>query len=329
MDAPLRVLVLGAAGFIGGRVARALAAEPMLGRQRVGELVLCDRRPALVPAQAACKVGAVAGELGHPALLDRLFDGGRFDVVFHLAAALTLEAEADAAHGLQVNVLALIDLLARCRGPSSAPATRLLFASSISTYGGALPAVVDETVFQSPRTSYGAHKVIAEQLLADASRRGDLDARVLRLPIVLTHPGPASGSVSDQVAALIREPLAGGRAVCRFAPQQSLAVVSVDTVVAAFLRLAALPAADVEGARLMNLPALTVTPARIVDAAARRLGAAPENVVDWQADAPVQAIVDSWPGAFVSRLGAARGIHGDTSIEAIIDAHAREHGRTA
>lgn len=311
----MRVLILGAGGFLGTRLDARLAADARLGPQAIDELVLFDLRPVRVPAPAACAVAQVNGDLRDPAVLDTLFAQPP-DVVFHLAATLTVEAETDVRRGLETNVLGFIALLERCRVQPRAPL--LLFASSIATFGGALPAVVGDDVFQAPATSYGTHKVIAEQLLADYGRHGFVDGRALRLPIVLTHPGPASGSISDQVASLIREPLRGQPTTCRMASDSPMVVASVDKVVEGFLRLAALPARDLQ-ARTMNLPGLTVTPAQLVQAVARQAPEAAARVA-WQPDPQVQRILDGWPRAFTSARALALGFTPDASADALVRA---------
>lgn len=321
----MRVLILGAAGFLGSRLCTRLAAEGRLADRPIDELVLFDLRPAQAPAQVTCKLTVAHGDLRERCVLDGLF-GQPVDAIFHLAATLTLDAETDFRRGLETNVLALVDLLERCRAQPLT--TMLLFASSISTFGGTLPAVVDDDVFQAPTTSYGAHKVIAEQLLADYSRHGFVDGRALRLPIVLTHPGPASGSVSDQVACLIREPLRGRRTTCRMGPDSRLVVSSVDNVVESFLRLASIPAGALQGMRIMNLPGLTVTPARIVHAVARHLPPGSDDLVDWRPDPAVQRIIDGWPTGFTSRHALSLGFAPDASVDALVGAFlASDSGR--
>lgn len=311
----MRVLILGAGGFLGTRLAAHLARTAQLAGCSIAELVLFDLRAAPVPSGGACTVTVLHGDLRDSTTLDALF-ATRVDAVLHLAATLTVDAESDFRRGLETNVLAFIALLERCRQQPAAPL--LLFASSIATFGGQLPAVVGDDVFQSPTTSYGAHKTIAELLLADHSRHGFVDGRALRLPIVVTHPGPASGSISDQVAALIREPLRGQRTVCRMAPASRLVTASVDKVVDGFVRLAALPASDLHSGRTMNLPGLAVTPAEIVQAVARHLPASHGELVDWAPDARVQQIVDGWPQAFTSARALALGFTADASADALV-----------
>ncbi len=306
----MRVLVLGAAGFIGSHLAATLRQRGSLRGQAITELLLADNRPV---------TGGLRGDICDAAFLQRLF-ARPVDAVFHLAATLTLDAEMDFARGMAVNVQALMQLLEHCRAQAR-PAS-LVFASSISTFGGPLPDTVDDHVAQTPQTSYGAHKAMAELLINDYSRRGYLDGRVLRLPVVLTHPGPASGSVSDRLAALIREPLNGRDAVCPWAADTRVPVTSVQCVVDSFLALHELPASRFGPTRAMNLPSLTVTPGEIA-AAVQRRGAT--GRITWQPDAQMQAIVDGWPRAFTSAMALSLGLRGDRHIDDIVTAYMDRH----
>ena len=319
----MRALILGAGGFLGARLARQLAHAPRLGTQPIDEIVLSDLRPVAAPAGARCEIVPVIGDLRDGTVLDRLFARPP-GVVFHLAATLTVDAEADFRRGLETNLLALVDLLERCRRQATAP--RFLFASSIATFGGRLPPVVGDDVRQAPATSYGTHKAITELLLADYSRHGFVDGRALRLPIVVTHPGPPSGSISDQVASLIREPLRGLRTTCRIAPGSPLALASADKVVEGFLRLAALPANALAEGRTMNLPGLSVTPAQIVEAVSRRLPGGIGDLVAWLPDAQVQRIIDGWPAGFTSERALALGFAPDASADALVAAFLAHEG---
>lgn len=319
----MRVLVVGAAGFIGQHLAQRLHERGELRGGRITSLLLADQRAA--PA-AGPLARVLQGDICDTAFQQQLF-AEPVDAVFHLAATLTLDAEMDHARGLAVNVHALLALLERCRvqGDRVGRPPSFVFASSISTFGGTLPDCVDDNVPQNPQTSYGTHKAIAELLINDASRRGHVDGRMLRLPVVLTHPGPPSGSVSDRLASLIREPLQGRDAVCPWARDTRVPVASVQRVVASFLALHELPAARFGTSRVMNLPSLTTTPGEIAQAVAR---AGATGRIDWQPDAQMQAIVDGWPRAFTSERALALGLRPDADVDALVQAHLqhRDHG---
>jgi nucleoside-diphosphate-sugar epimerase len=325
----MKVLVLGAAGFIGATLVRALCAEPSLVidgamPRRIRELVLADYRPVpRVDNGGGIAIRIEQGDIGEPVFLERLL-GDRYDCIFHLAAMLTLDAEKDFVRSLDVNVHALMRLLDHCRTQAASPA--VVFASSISTFGGTLPEVVDDDVVQTPETSYGCHKLIAEVLISDYSRRGFIDGRVLRLPVVLTHPGPASGSVSDRVAALIREPLNGRDVVCPLDPQLRIPVASARSVVGGLRALLARPSAVFGATRAMNLPSLTVTPAAIEATVTRAsLPGRPPGKVFWQPEAHLQRIAEGWPRSFTSRRALECGIAGDASLEAVVAAYIEDH----
>lgn len=324
----MKVLILGAAGFIGSHLARALTQRGELrlpdgSLRRIDELVLADNRPASHPPApvAGIAIRTVQGNICDTQFIEQIFTED-VDAVFHLAATLTLDAEMDFAHGLEVNVHALMRLLEQCRRQSRAPA--FVFASSISTYGGSLPDTVDDHVAQTPQTSYGTHKAIAELLINDYSRRGFIDGRVLRLPVVLTHPGPPSASVSDRIAALIREPLNGRDAVCQLEPHTRFPVASARRVADSLIALHDLPATAFGATRAMNLPSLTVTPLEI-EAAVKRCAVIGMGRIGWQPDRQMQGIVEGWPRAFTSERALQLGIAGDRSIDDIVAAYREDY----
>ncbi|AEC21364.1 hypothetical protein PT7_2824 [Pusillimonas sp. T7-7] len=308
----MRILVLGSSGFIGARLVRELARK-----LPDAEIIASDLRAGAPDTSLPGNIKFVVGDILDPKLFSNLFEH-RIDAVFHLAAALTVDAESSFERGMDINVHALIRLLDACRLQVDTP--KFLFASSVSTFGGELPETVDDYVRQTPQTSYGTHKVIGEQLINDYSRRGYLDGRSLRLPIVLTHPGPPSASVSDRIASLIREPLSGQRVLCQIRPDTALAVASVDTVINSMLKLLAVPAQAFSETRALNLPALTVTPREIAAAVGRRLAPNAGTPIEWGEDPMLQKVVDGWPAHFSSKQALELGLEPDHTVDAIIDA---------
>ncbi len=321
----MRVVVFGATGFIGSRLVSRLLGSTSSLLTAGDQLVLSDLNPPRIPCTdpegrnvlSEVEVEAVVGDLSDSELLANIFVRP-VDVVFHLAAALTLDAELDFARGMEVNVHALMRLLEQCRTQAQPP--RFIFSSSISTFGGALPSVVDDDVFQAPQTSYGIHKVIAEHLINDYSRRGFIDGRVLRFPIILTNPGAPNDSVSDRLAGLIREPLSGRGVVSPLAPQTRFAVASVDKAVAGLLKVAMLPASAFGATRALNLPALTTCGADIEAAIRRQTQVVAPGAITWQPDERVRSVVEGWPAAFTSKTALRLGIERDESIDTVVAA---------
>lgn len=320
----MRVVVTGAAGFLGRRLVADLAgrgtlAGPDRSRQPIAEIVLVDRVAPQLP-RGGPPVRTVTGDMRDPALTARLVEEG-FDSLFHLASSLTLEAEADAVCAHAANVEPLRRLVEGCGG-----SPRVVFTSSIAVFGGALPDVVDDAVRPAPATTYGTHKAINELIVADASRRARIDGRSLRLPIVLVRPGSAVPAVSDRIAAILREPLKGQPAVSPLQPETVLPLASAGAVARALVALHDLPAESLPPNRAMNLPALSASVADMVGALARHGGPGAAARVSFAPEPGLQAIVDGWPKRFVSAAATALGLHCDASVDAIIADHLADIG---
>ena len=320
----MRVGVIGAGGFLGRGLVGRIAASGRLFARHVDELVLFDRRLGAIPADPACTVTRVQGDIRDAAVMDLAF-GRPLDVVFHLAATLTAPAEREFREGIDTNVLAFLEILERCRVQASTPT--VVFVSSIATFGGDLPDVVGDDVFQSPTTSYGTHKAIGELLLADYSRHGFVDGRALRLPIIVTHPGPANGTISDQLSSLIRDGLRGDKLVCRIRGDSAVVLASVGKAIDGLLRLADTPSSALNDARILNLPGVTVTPNELLAAVAAFGPGGRVLEVERSPDPEIQRIVDGWPKAFTSARALALGFTPDASAESLVAAYATTPAR--
>ncbi|MDB5654401.1 MAG: hypothetical protein JWQ94_2014, partial [Tardiphaga sp.] len=224
-------------------------------------------------------------------------------------------AELNPMRSLAINVSALAELINAIGDKTTPP--RLIFPSSIAVFGGLLPDHVDDDHLQRPQTSYGTHKAIAELMLSDATRHGVIDARALRLPIVLVHPGPPTQSVSDRIAAMVRNSAAGEPSICPLRPDTKVAVVSVQTVVHNLITLHDAAPAKLRGKRMLNQPSLTVNMMDIVDSIGRVIeGAAP--AIRFEPDAELKKIVDGWPKGFISTRAPSVGVVADISFDDIV-----------
>jgi D-erythronate 2-dehydrogenase len=327
----MRVLVTGAAGFIGRHLVAALAARGALRDiagvlHRIDELILADRLPFVAPGPVADasdrRVTVVTGDFSDPAFLRSILGGG-VDGIFHLASTLTMQAESEFERGIAVNVHGAMGLLEACRAQRAPP--RMVFASSIAAFGGPLPATVDDAVALTPQTSYGTHKAIVELLVNDYTRHGFVDGRTLRLPIVLIRPSSASPAVSDRLAAIVREPLMGRDVVCPLAAETAIPVASARRVAAALLDMYDLPARSFGHTRSMNMPSLTVTVGAMVQSLERFRDRRPLGRIVWEQDSRLQAVVQGWPSHFVSERAARAGIRANGSFDEIVDAFLEDY----
>ena len=312
----VNVVITGGAGFLGSRLARELLAAGSLdvaggGARPLSRVTLIDQAPVPEDLAADERVTAVRGELGE--LLDPRGAGpgtlADAEVIFHLAAAVSGECEADFDLGIRANLRATEALLASARALGTSPV--VVFSSSLAVFGGSadlpLPEVVDDQTRPNPQTSYGAQKVIGEQLLADYTRKGFLRGRALRLVSVSVRPGRPNAAASGFMSGVIREPLAGQRAICPVSPETEVALASPAKAIAG-LRCAATASEQAWGGRTaVNLPALTISLADMATALARVAGPQVSALIDWVPDPEIARMVASWPARVrADRAGSAR-----------------------
>jgi D-erythronate 2-dehydrogenase len=242
------------------------------------------------------------------------------DGVFHLAATMTAHAERDFGRGIEVNVGAFIEFLDDCRAHN---VPRLVFSSSMAAFGGPLPDIVPDEIAQRPQSSYGVQKVIAELLLDDYTRRGFLDARALRLPVVLLRPPGGAPTISGAISAVICEPLEGRNVVCGFPPDARMPVASVGAVARALIRVFELPSEALGAVRTINLPALTVTMNQMIAALERCVGPAARELVKWQLDLQMTEIMAGMPKGMSSTRANSAGIIPEPDFDSVIADYAR------
>jgi nucleoside-diphosphate-sugar epimerase len=352
----VNVVITGGAGFLGSRLARELLAAGSLdvaggGGQPLSRLMLIDR--AAVPPDLAAdpRVTVIRGELGE--LLeprrgtghDAAGGTGRgtghdaaggtggvlagAGVIFHLAAAVSAECEADFDLGLRANLGATESLLAGCRALGTGPV--VVFASSLAVFGVSgehpLPAVIDDHTLPNPQTSYGTQKVIGEYLLADYSRKGFLDGRAVRLMTVSVRPGRPNAAASGFLSGIIREPLAGQRATCPVDPGTEVALASPAKAIAALRCAATASGQDWGGRTAVTMPALTVTVADMAAALAQVAGPQVSELIDWIPDRSVGRIVTSWPARINAERATRLGLRPDPDYASVIRAHIAESAR--
>ncbi|WP_427309381.1 D-erythronate dehydrogenase [Cupriavidus sp. H39] len=321
----MNVLITGGAGFLGLQLARLLLQRGTLNLD--GQPVAIQRLTLLdvVAPQGLddARVRVVTGDLSDPAVLRQALDTDT-GAVFHLAAVVSGQAEADFELGMRVNLDASRALLETCRALGHQP--RVLFTSSVAVYGGQLPPVVQDDTALNPQSSYGVQKAIGELLLSDYSRRGFVDGRVLRLPTISVRPGKPNAAASSFASGIIREPLSGVAANCPVAPDTRLWLLSPRAAVAALVNGIELAGERLGNRRVVNLPGLSVTAAGMVDALRRVAGDAVADLVTWQREERVENIVGTWPAAWNAERALALGFESDASFDDVIRAYMEDVG---
>ena len=320
------MVVTGGAGFLGSRLARELlAAEslPVAGRagRPLSRLTLIDQAPAPPDLAADSRVAVVRGDL-----VDLLGSGGAArdvlagaELIFHLAAAVSGECEADFDLGLRANLQATQALLASCRALGTVPV--LVFSSSVAVFGGSAETVITDDTWPTPQTSYGTQKVMCEYLLADYTRKGFLTGRAVRLMTVSVRPGRPNAAASGFLSGIIREPLAGQRAVCPVDPGTEVALASPAKAIGA-LRCAATSSDQAWGGRTaLTMPALTLTVADMAAALTRVAGPQVSALIDWVPDPLITRMFATWPARIRADRAARLGLTPDPDFDSVIRAY--------
>ncbi|WP_312437391.1 D-erythronate dehydrogenase [Achromobacter sp.] len=316
----MKILITGGAGFLGQRLARKLLERGTLSLdggkpQPITQIDLLD----VVKADLQDpRVRSLEGDIADPAVLRQAIDTDT-RAIFHLAAIVSGQAEADFDLGMRINLDASRALLETCRALGHKP--RVIFTSSVAVYGGNLPDTVRDDTALNPQSSYGTQKAIAELLLADYTRRGFVDGRVLRLPTISVRPGRPNAAASSFASGIIREPLNGEPAVCPVGADTRLWLLSPRGAIQALIAGCELDADAIADRTPINLPGVSVTAAEMVQALREVAGDEVADRISWQADARVERIVGSWPGRWDTARATRLGLTGDGSFADIVRAY--------
>ena len=311
----MRVLITGAAGMLGRKLTRRLLEQGRLRGEPISAVDLVDIVEAPVDSELCT---AHAADLSRPGEAETLVSVGP-DVVFHLAAVVSAEAEADFDKGMGVNLDGTRQLFDAIRLTAGAP--RVVYASSIAVFGAPFPDPIPDDFHPTPLTSYGTQKLIGEALLADYSRRGFFDGVGIRLPTVSVRPGAPNAAASGFFSGIIREPLAGLEAKLPVSRSVRHPHASPRTAVGFFIHAAELDASRLGGRRNLTMPGVSVTVGEQIAALGRIAGPDAVALITEAPDPAIAEIVAGWPTRFDTTRATSLGFAADEAYDDIIRAY--------
>jgi len=321
----MNILIIGGAGMIGRKVAERLAREGALGGKAIGKLTLYDVVPGAVPAGAKMPVDVKTGDLPTSGEAAKLV-ADKPDVIFHLAAIVSGEAEQDFDKGYRINMDGTRSVLEAVRAVGYVP--RLVFASSIAVFGAPFPEAIGDEFFHQPLTSYGTQKAIGELLVSDYSRRGFFDGIGIRLPTICVRPGKPNKAASGFFSGIIREPLAGQEALLPVPETVRHWFASPRAAIDFLMHAATLDSAKLGTRRNLSMPGISATVGEQIEALRKVAGDKAARLIRREPDQAIMRIVEGWPQNFDARRALALGFRADTSFEDIIRIHLEDELRS-
>jgi nucleoside-diphosphate-sugar epimerase len=316
----MNILIIGAAGMVGVKLTKRLLADGSVGGGPVEALNLVDVVAPEKPAASGVGITTQAVDLSSPGVAEKLV-AGRPDLIFHLAAIVSGEAEADFEKGYRINLDGTRYLIEAIRKVGDGYKPRLVFTSSIAVFGAPFHPKIDDEFFTTPLTSYGTQKAIGELLLADYTRRGFLDGIGIRLPTVCVRPGKPNKAASGFFSNIIREPLAGQEAVLPVSEDVRHWHASPRSAVNFLIHAATIDGAKAGPRRNLTMPGLSVTVGEQIAALRKVAGDSVVKRIRREPDQTIMKIVEGWPRDFAPVRAPALGFKAETSFEDIIRIH--------
>ena len=321
----MKVLILGGAGMVGRKLAERLAHDGRLGNSEISSLTLYDVVAPDKPASAKFPVETLTGDLPAPGETDKLV-ASRPDVIFHLAAIVSGEAEQAFEKGYRINLHGTMSLVESIRKAydGAARKPRVVFTSSIAVFGAPFPDKVPDDFFLTPLTSYGTQKAIGELLLADYTRKGMLDGVGIRLPTICVRPGKPNAAASGFFSNIMREPLAGHEAVLPVSDDVMHWHASPRAAVGFLLHAATIDGTRLGPRRNLSMPGLAATVGEQIEALRKVAGEKVVRRIKRVPDPFVQGIVAGWPRDFDTRRSIELGFKAESTFEEIIRVHVED-----
>ena len=317
----MRILIIGAAGMVGRKLAEHLITEGSLGGKTISTLHAVD----VVSPALTVRDGGPSLELGTANVASeadvKALVASKPDVIFHLAAIVSGEAEVEFEKGYAINLDGTRYLLEAIRAHGTDYAPRVVFTSSIAVFGAPFPEKIGDEFLSAPLTSYGAQKAMGELMVSDYSRKGFIDGISIRLPTIVVRPGKPNKAASGFFSGSIREPLAGIEAVLPVEDDVQHWVASPAAAVGFLLHAGSMDTSVLGARRALTMPGLSVTVAGMIEALERVAGPEVVKLIRRERDPQIEKIVEGWPRDFNAERAVSVGFKADADFDSIIRAH--------
>jgi nucleoside-diphosphate-sugar epimerase len=319
----MHVLITGAAGMIGRKLTARLVKDGALHGRPIEALTLVDVIPPEQPAGFAGRLELSAADLSATGEADKAV-ARRPDLIFHLAAIVSGEAETDFDKGYRINLDGTRALLEAIRKVGDGYRPKLIFTSSVAAFGAPFPDAIPDEFHLTPLTSYGTQKAICELLLADYTRRGFVDGVAIRLPTISVRPGKPNRAASGFFSSIIREPLAGTEAVLPVDESVRHWHASPRAAVGFLIHATGLTPAQLGPRVALTMPGVCCTVGEQIEALARVAGDTVASRIRREPDPMIARIVAGWPSRFDPRRALALGFVCERSFDEIIRVHVED-----
>ena len=312
----MHLLIIGAAGMIGRKLAEHVAATNAIGGQTVNRLTLADVIAPNVAADFSGVRDVVEVDLSNNGAAAALI-AERPDIVVHLAAIVSGEAEADFDKGYRINLdgtRALFDAIRLADDYKP----RVVYASSLAVFGAPFPDRIPDYFHLTPLTSYGTQKAMGEMLLDDFSRRGFFDGIGIRFPTICIRPGVPNKAASGFFSGILREPLNGQQAILPVGDDVRHWHASPRAAVRFIEHAAMLDIEKLGSRRNLTMPGVSATVGDQIEELRRAAGDDAVALIKREPDATIQRIVSGWPQDFDTARARELGFEAESSFDEII-----------
>ncbi|MCQ1776372.1 SDR family oxidoreductase [Neorhizobium galegae] len=318
----MHILIIGAAGMVGRKLTARLIAEGGVLGKPIDKLTLVDVVKPDHPEGFSGSVVTSDADLSMPGEAEKLIRS-RPDVIFHLAAIVSAEAELDFEKGYRVNLDGtryLFDAVRLANGEDGYK-PRVVFTSSIAVAGAPLPFPIPDDFHLTPLTSYGTQKAISELLLSDYTRRGFFDGIGIRLPTVCIRPGKPNKAASGFFSNILREPLIGQEAILPVSDEVRHWHTSPRSAVGYLVHAANMGLERVGPHRNLSMPGVSATVGEQIDALRRVAGERAVNLIRRVPDEMIMKMVAGWAPGFEAKRATALGFTAEKNFDEIIRVH--------